>query len=580
MKNWFQNNTIFIALLIAFNFYLGSIYAQSSIANGTEWHDTDGNIIQAHGSGLLKVGKVFYWFGTGKSANSNSFTSINCYASTDLVNWEFKNEVVTTATHNDIGDYYRNRVIERPKVIYNETTRKYVMWAHWDWSNYSEAEAVVFQCDEIDGDYELVKHFRPFNNMARDCGLYKKEDGTAYFFAAANENADMVMYKLTDDYLDTKEQVATLWPGSHRESPVIFETNSSSYFITSGTAGWIPNQGKYSRSSEIEGSWSELTNFGNSTTFDTQPTYIFPVEGSEDTTFVYCGDRWKDPELKDSKYIWLPIQFTPSGIKIDYMHRWGIDIEKGTWTELKDSVLSQENWELIFVDSEDTYGDNIATNAFDGNASTFWHTEWKNNQPPHPHEIQIDLGDTAAVYGFSYTPRQDNNVNGTIAEYEFYSSLDKENWNEPVKTGVFLPGTSEKNVLLNDTILCRYIRLLALSEINGSKLTSGAEINVLGSYGNIGGIPTGISKNASTGYKVTVFPNPSQGKQIHIKGNNSFKYPLELSVFEINGSKVFYKILSVGETTVNFQTKLSPGVYNLILKSESGFLESKKLVII
>lgn len=581
MKKWLQNNMYLISLIIVFHFLIGTCLAQSSISNGTDWLDTDGNIIQAHGGGFIKVGNEFFWFGTDKSTSSNAFTSIKCYSSTDLVHWEFRNAVVTNATHKNIGDYVGNRVIERPKVIFNESTGKYVMWAHWDWSHYGEAEAVVFQCDKIDGDYELVKHFRPYNNMARDCGLYKKKDGTAYFFAAANENADMVMYKLTDDYLDVKEQVATLWPSSHRESPVIFESGGSSYFITSGTTGWDPNQGKYSTSSSVEGSWSGLINFGNNTTFDSQPTFIFPVEGTEGMTFIYCGDRWKDPGLKDSKYIWLPIQFTPNGIKIDYMSKWSIDIEKGTWKEQKDSILSQEKWELVYVDSEDTSGSqNLATDAFDGNVNTFWHTEWKNDQPSHPHEIQIDLGDTASIDGLSYLPRQDNSANGNITKYAFYASLDKEFWNEPVLSGDFLPGSTEKIVQFDNTVLCRYIRLVALSEIIGSNLTSCAEINILGSYGNSVGTETGILNNELKNQKISVYPNPSLGSTLHLKGTNGFRYPLTLSIFDLYGRKIFNKVLSFGETTVHFHKKLASGTYCVVMKSEYGLLEKKLLLVI
>lgn len=577
MKSWAQKSNIFLVLIMGLISPFGNTLSQAFISNGTSWYDTDGDVIQAHGSGLIKVGKVFYWFGTDKSANSNTFTTINCYASTDLVHWEFKNTVVTNATHKDIGNYVGNRVIERPKVVYNETTGKYVMWAHWDWSNYSEAEAVVFQCDKIDGDYELVKHFRPFNNMARDCGLYKLKDGTAYFFAAANQNADMVLYKLTDDYLDVKEQSATLWPGSWRESPVVFEKNNNFYFVTSGTTGWAPNQGKYSTAAAIEGPWSALSNFGNNTTYDSQPTYVFTIEGTEDTTYVYCGDRWQDPTLKDSKYIWLPIQFTPSGIKIDYMHRWRIDIEKGTWVEVKDSILSQDNWRMIYVDSEDNYGENFASNAFDGDGNTFWHTEWKNNQPPHPHEIQIDFGDTASVHGFSYLPRQDNNVNGTIAEYEFYTSLDNENWTDPVKRGEFLPGSSEKIIMLNDTVLCRYIRLLSLSEINGNKFTSIAELNVLGVYGEVEDLSAGVLKNAFDGVETIIYPNPFQGRTIHFKNN---KQILHLSLIDLTGKTILNHSLSYGETSVSFNNYLLPGIYTLVLNYADGRFDRKQIIVI
>jgi hypothetical protein len=577
MKYLLQHIKVFIPVLLAFVMSVGNSAAQTIISNGPEWYDTNGNIIEGHGGGFLKVGAVYYWFGTDKSANSNAFTSINCYASNDLISWEFRNAVVTNATHEHIGNYVGNRVIERPKVIYNDSTGKYVMWAHWDWSNYGEAEAVVFQCDSVDGDYEMVDHFRPFDNMARDCGLYKLDDGTAYFFAAANNNADMVLYKLRDDYLDVEEQTTTLWPGSHRESPVVFQSNNAFFFLSSGTTGWAPNQARIATSSSIEGPWSGLSNFGNYSTFDSQPTYVFSVEGTEDTTYIYCGDRWKDPGLNESKYIWLPIQDTPDGLQIEYFHQWSLNMEKGTWTEIRDSILLQENWQLVTVDSEDTFGNpNIGIHAFDGDPSTFWHTEWKFNQPSHPHEIQIDLGSTASVYGFRYLPRQDNNVNGTITNYEFYCSMDLDNWEEPLISGELSPGNSEKNILFDDTVLCRYIRLVSLAAVNDSPFASMAEFKLLGLYGST----TGVSAKSLEEDAILVYPNPHNGTTIKLKINMQFNNSLSVSIYNLNGTDISNQKLHAGEQIIHCKKKLAPGIYTIVVKSENSLVMSRKLVVI
>lgn len=59
-------------------------------------------------------------------------------------------------------------------------------------------------------------------------------------------------------------------------------------------------------------------------------------------------------------------------------------------------VIPQDAWSLLYVDSQElAREDGAATNAFDGNPLTMWHTEWSVSEPVHPHEIQVDLG---AVY--------------------------------------------------------------------------------------------------------------------------------------------------------------------------------------
>ncbi len=144
------------------------------------------------------------------------------------------------------------------------------------------------------------------------------------------------------------------------------------------------------------------------------------------------------------------------------------------------ATIDQTNWTLQYVDSQELVGeDGAATNAFDGNPLTIWHSEWKLKKAPLPHEIQIDLGDVYSIYGFRYLPRQDGGINGTVAQYAFYVSLDGVNWGTPVKQGAFASTLDEKEALFTE-LPGRYIRFVALKEINSKVFTSVAELNVLG----------------------------------------------------------------------------------------------------
>lgn len=70
-------------------------------------------------------------------------------------------------------------------------------------------------------------------------------------------------------------------------------------------------------------------------------------------------------------------------------------------------------WSLLYVDSEElVVVFKPATAAFDGDPGTWWHTEWFLQNPPPPHEIQIDLGDVYEASGFQYLPRPDWYKNG------------------------------------------------------------------------------------------------------------------------------------------------------------------------
>jgi hypothetical protein len=115
--------------------------------------------------------------GEDKSEGS-AFQHVNCYASTDLVQWDFVNALLSrTATEGDLGP---GRVVERPKVVYNERTDKYVMYLHIDNDSYEDARVGVAVADSVCGDYEYLRSFRPLDFESRDIGLFKDDDGAGY----------------------------------------------------------------------------------------------------------------------------------------------------------------------------------------------------------------------------------------------------------------------------------------------------------------------------------------------------------------------------------------------------------------
>jgi len=84
--------------------------------------------------------------------------------------------------------------------------------------------------------------------------------------------------------------------------------------------------------------------------------------------------------------------------------------------------ISHDGWTIAYVDSEERIGeDDSAENAIDGQTASFWHTEWKNASPNHPHELVLDLGKTQIISGFRYVPRPGgDSAPGRIKDYRIY----------------------------------------------------------------------------------------------------------------------------------------------------------------
>jgi hypothetical protein len=446
--------------------------------NGGYWNDTSGKRIEAHGGGFLLDRGTWYWFGEDKSHNAGTFRAVNCYASTNLVDWRFLRAVVTRSTAPELDT--ADRIIERPKVIYNESTRQYVMWLHWEGKNYAEAAAGVFTSSTVDGEYRFQKAFRPSGNMSRDDTLFRDDDGRAYFVSAANENKDLIVYELTEDYLSIKQQLVTLWPSNWREAPALFKHEGLYYLITSGATGWDPNQAKYATATNLKGPWSALTTLGDGTTYDTQSNYVIPVRGSKTTTFVFSSDRWQDPDLVSSKYVFLPLKVNGPALRLDYYDDWQLNLTTGNWSAT-DGFLSRAEWKVIYVDSQETSAeDGRASNAFDDSGFTFWHTEYKDKKPPFPHEIRTDLGATYDLEGFRHLPRQDKDQNGMVAKYEFYVSTDPTDFGATVASGSFT-ASRDATVVRFARKTGRYVRFVALSGVTAdSNLASVGELDLIG----------------------------------------------------------------------------------------------------
>lgn len=139
---------------------------------------SNGEHLNAHGAGVIQVNNTFYLIGEDKSQGS-SFFAVNCYSSVDLVQWTYEGALLSRTSSGDLGP---NRIIERPKVIYNDLTKKYVMWMHVDSSNYGDAKVGVATSDTVCGGkpYEYHGSFRPLGMESRDIGLFKDDDGRAY----------------------------------------------------------------------------------------------------------------------------------------------------------------------------------------------------------------------------------------------------------------------------------------------------------------------------------------------------------------------------------------------------------------
>lgn len=341
----------FILLSGAFPTAAAAVSESAIIRPGAVWTDSSGKPINAHGGGVLHHGGTYYWYGEIKQGKTYTpdcnkswggtrvdVVGVSCYSSKDLVNWENRGIALAAVPGDPSHDLHPLKVVERPKVVFNKKTGKFVMWFHADSMDYAAAKCGVAVSDKPEGPYRYLGSFRPNagtwpinvtdadkkdassplvrdqpgGQMSRDMTLFVDDDGKAYLFSASEGNPTMHISELTDDYLKTTGKFARICIGRAMEAPAVFKRKGRYHLIASGCTGWDPNPARSVVADSIWGPWKELGNpcsgKESEITFKGQSTYVLPVAGKPDT-FIFMADRWNKDDLADSRYLWLPMGF-------------------------------------------------------------------------------------------------------------------------------------------------------------------------------------------------------------------------------------------------------------------------------
>jgi hypothetical protein len=238
--------------------------------------------------------------------------------------------IVLAAVHDDPAhDLHPGRVAERPKVLYCAATRQYVMWLHVDSPDYTQAAAGVAVSDRVTGPYRYLGSVRPNGCDSRDLTVFQDDDGRAYLVHSSDWNSVLMVADLSEDYLrPTGRHTRHFDHGqknTSRESPAVFKHGGRYFIVTSGTTGWNPNAAEYAVADNMHGPWQVRGNPcvgpGAELTFRAQDTFVLPMPGGFRDEFILM-DRWEPNNLRDSRYVWLPLRVRGQAVVIEWRDSW------------------------------------------------------------------------------------------------------------------------------------------------------------------------------------------------------------------------------------------------------------------
>lgn len=342
---------------------------------GRFWYDTEGKLIQAHGGSLLYHNQKYYWYGenkegvTGKARGENCLVwhdGVRLYSSDDLYNWKDEG-VILVDREDETSPFYPRQIMDRPHILYNEKTKKFVLWAKiagllGSDADFTKAYFVVCVANDIKGKYTIV-------NVVRDMpdgDLDLVQDGETAYVIFERPHTEMICRKLNEDYTDGtgewSSHLARPYPPFVREAPAYFQRGKRRFLLTSGTTGYYPNATETTEILHFDGEWRDLgkTCVGDSKndSFHAQFSSVFRHPFVKDL-YIALGDRWltdlppkmpspdkvfesyfnpnsqgerynlsqySDENTSLATYVWLPIRFQEDGVPyIAWEDEWRIE---------------------------------------------------------------------------------------------------------------------------------------------------------------------------------------------------------------------------------------------------------------
>lgn len=337
---------------------------------GQVWLDTEGKRIQAHGGSVFYENGIYYWYGENKEKSDGRngiwHWGVRCYSSRDLYNWKDEGIIIPPDEEDSSSPLHPSRCMDRPHIIYNKRTGKYVCWLKIMNEEFSQASTIL-TADRLLGPYTMVRTgLYPLGMSAGDFDLAVAEDGKAYYYFE-RVHSETICADLTEDYTDVTGYYSTHFPRKSppdvREATAHFVRKGKHYLLTSGTTGYYPNPTETAVADTWHGPYRELgithPEDDTNTSFHSQISCVFKVQGKKDL-FIACADRWLPEEMhRDYKiysqmfrsqfdpdapefdeslmgepalentsiadYVWLPIRFDGEMAYIDWKDQWRVE---------------------------------------------------------------------------------------------------------------------------------------------------------------------------------------------------------------------------------------------------------------
>ena len=254
--------------------------ATVNVVNAIQFKDASGNVLHAHGGGMIKVGSFYYWFGE----NRDGTNLVSAYRSTDMKTWTFRAHVL----RKNMGGELATANIERPKVLFNA----------------------------LPAPTSSGRTRRTAPTMARPASRWPPRPTSKGRILPRQLSAARIRFPRHDGLQRQRDRLPDLGHAGERRSQhlppdaglpgrrvagahALARTVPRSAGHVQTRLHLLPGHVRRNRLDPIRpstrplpasaGRGARLANFADSTTYSSQSTYVVPVQGSSTTSFLVSG---------------------------------------------------------------------------------------------------------------------------------------------------------------------------------------------------------------------------------------------------------------------------------------------------
>ncbi len=362
MKKQPCNSYIIVFLLFAFS--ISKSYTSNAqlptIHNDVFWNTKEGKPIYSQGGGIFSFTdpathtKKYYWYGAhykeaetyrnnpSVTLHTDTFESVTCYSSTDLVNWTSESDVLTK---EEILKHGPKTWVGRLGVAYIQALNKYAMFVQHG------KGVLIALADAPTGPFTWHQQI----SMQEMIGTPNTGDQTV--FTDADNGKSYLIYsygkgrnKIYVSEIGVKDGMVNLldckevYRGESREGNCMFKYKNRYYMCASNIYGWDASYAYYLVADDIRGPYTPTNNMQilNGCTDDyahvTQTGFFVTIKGSKKETVLYCGDRWANFAGNGLGYNqWVPLSFDDKTPWFNSLSAWNLNAITGEWDVADDN---------------------------------------------------------------------------------------------------------------------------------------------------------------------------------------------------------------------------------------------------